>query len=262
MIEVIKSVDDLARQKWDVLVPTMGALHVGHQSLIKIAKTKGEKVLVSIFVNPLQFESNDDLVNYPKTLEQDINIAEAAGATAIFVPNEQTIYPGKIEKISAGEIGNIFEGASRPEHFTGVLTVVKRLFDLVKPKAAVFGEKDFQQLFLINQMVGKLKLPIEIISAPTIREKNGLAVSSRNIRLDKNGEKIAEVIYRALSQPMIEQMRSEISKEPGFKLDYLEVIDETTFEMAKPDTKNKRAIIAGWVNQLRLIDNIPMGMRQ
>ena len=262
MIEVIKSVDDLARQKWDVLVPTMGALHVGHQSLIKIAKTKGEKVLVSIFVNPLQFENNEDLVNYPKTLEQDINIAEAAGATAIFVPNEQTIYPGKIEKISAGEIGNIFEGASRPEHFTGVLTVVKRLFDLVKPKAAVFGEKDFQQLFLINQMVGKLKLPIEIISVPTIREKNGLAISSRNIRLDKNGEKIAEVIYRALSQPTIEQMRSEISKEPGFKLDYLEVIDETTFEMAKPDTKNKRAIIAGWVNQLRLIDNMPMGMRQ
>ena len=262
MIEVIKSVDDLARQKWDVLVPTMGALHVGHQSLIKIAKTKGEKVLVSIFVNPLQFENNEDLVNYPKTLEQDINIAEAAGATAIFVPNEQTIYPGKIEKISAGEIGNIFEGASRPEHFTGVLTVVKRLFDLVKPKVAVFGEKDFQQLFLINQMVGKLKLPIEIISVPTIREKNGLAISSRNIRLDKNGEKIAEVIYRALSQPTIEQMRSEISKEPGFKLDYLEVIDETTFEMAKPDTKNKRAIIAGWVNQLRLIDNIPMGMRQ
>ena len=262
MIEVIKSVDDLARQKWDVLVPTMGALHVGHQSLIKIAKTKGEKVLVSIFVNPLQFENNEDLVNYPKTLEQDINIAEAAGATAIFVPNEQTIYPGKIEKISAGEIGNIFEGASRPEHFTGVLTVVKRLFDLVKPKAAVFGEKDFQQLFLINQMVGKLKLPIEIISVPTIREKNGLAISSRNIRLDKNGEKIAEVIYRALSQPTIEQMRSEISKEPGFKLDYLEVIDETTFKMAKPDTKNKRAIIAGWVNQLRLIDNIPMGMRQ
>ena len=262
MIEVIKSVDDLARQKWDVLVPTMGALHVGHQSLIKIAKTKGEKVLVSIFVNPLQFENNDDLFNYPKTLEQDINIAEAAGATAIFVPNEQTIYPGKIDKISAGEIGNIFEGASRPEHFTGVLTVVRRLFDLVKPKAAVFGEKDFQQLFLINQMVGKLKLPIEIISVPTIREKNGLAISSRNIRLDKNGEKIAEVIYRALSQPTIEQMRSEISKEPGFKLDYLEVIDETTFEMAKPDTKNKRAIIAGWVNQLRLIDNIPMGMRQ
>jgi len=262
MIEVIKSVDDLARQKWDVLVPTMGALHIGHQSLIKIAKTKGEKVLVSIFINPLQFENKEDLINYPKTLEQDINIAEAAGANAIFVPDEKTIYPVEIEKISAGEIGNLFEGASRPEHFTGVLTVVNRLFDLVKPKAAVFGEKDFQQLFLINQMVDKLKLPIEIISAPTIREKNGLAVSSRNIRLDKNGEKIAEVIYKAVSQPTIEQMRNEISKEPDFKLDYLAVIDEATFDMAKPDTKNKRAIIAGWVNQLRLIDNMPMGMRQ
>jgi pantoate--beta-alanine ligase len=262
MIEVIKSADDLARQKWDVLVPTMGALHVGHQSLINIAKAKGEKVLVSIFVNPLQFENKEDLVNYPKTLEQDMNIAEAAGAAAIFAPDEATIYPGGIEKISAGEIGDLYEGASRPGHFTGVLTVVKRLFDLVKPKAAVFGEKDFQQLFLIKKMVSQLNLPIEIISAPTIREKNGLAISSRNIRLDKSGEKIAEVIYKALNQPIIEQMKDEVSKEPGFELDYLEVIDEVTFEKAKSDTQNKRVIIAGWVNHLRLIDNMPMGMNK
>jgi len=262
MIEVIKSADDLARQKWDVLVPTMGALHVGHQSLINIAKAKDERVLVSIFVNPLQFENREDLVNYPKTLEQDMNIAAAAGATAIFAPDEATIYPGGIEKISAGEIGDLYEGASRPGHFTGVLTVVKRLFDLVKPKAAVFGEKDFQQLFLIKKMVSQLNLPIEIISAPTIREKNGLAISSRNIRLDKNGEKIAEVIYKALNQPTIENMKSEVSKEPGFELDYLEVIDEVTFEKAKSDTQNKRVIIAGWVNHLRLIDNKPMGMRK
>ena len=262
MIEVIKSADDLARQKWDVLVPTMGALHVGHQSLINIAKAKGERVLVSIFVNPLQFENKEDLSNYPKTLVQDMNIAEAAGATAIFAPDESTIYPGEIEKISAGKIGNLYEGASRPGHFTGVLTVVKRLFDLIKPKAAVFGEKDFQQLFLIKHMVNQLNLPVEIISAPTIREKNGLAISSRNIRLDKNGEKIAEVIYKALNQPTIEQMKSEVSKEPGFELDYLEVIDEATFEKAKSDTQNKRVIIAGWVNQLRLIDNMPVGMRK
>jgi pantoate--beta-alanine ligase len=143
-----------------------------------------------------------------------------------------------------------------------VLTVVKRLFDLVKPKAAVFGEKDFQQLFLIKQLVNQLKLPVEIISAPTIREKNGLAISSRNIRLDKRGEKISEVIYKALTQPTIDQMISEISTEPGFKLDYLEVIDELTFEKAKPETQNKRVIIAGWVNNLRLIDNMPMGIRK
>ena len=111
-------------------------------------------------------------------------------------------------------------------------------------------------------MVSQFNLPIEIISAPTIREKNGLAISSRNIRLDKNGEKIAEVIYKALNQPTIEQMKSEVSKEPGFKLDYLEVIDEATFEKAKSDTQNKRVIIAGWVNDLRLIDNMPMGIRK
>ena len=216
MIEVIKSIDDLAYQKWDVLVPTMGALHIGHQSLIKIAKTKGENVLVSIFVNPLQFENKEDLNNYPKSLEQDIEFAQAAGATAVFIPNESTIYPGKIEKISAGVIGDLYEGASRPNHFAGVLTVVKRLFDLVKPKVAVFGEKDFQHLFLIKQMVNQLGLPIEIISAPTIREKNGLAISSRNNRLDKSGEKISEIIYKALTQPTIEQMKNEISTEPGF----------------------------------------------
>ena len=260
MIKVIKSVDDLAYQKWDVLVPTMGALHVGHQSLIEIAKTKGENVLVSIFLNPLQFENKEDLNNYPKTLEQDIKFAESAGATAVFIPDESTIYPGEIERISAGEIGDLYEGASRPKHFAGVLTVVKRLFDLVKPKAAVFGEKDFQQLFLIKQMVSQLVLPVEIISAPTIREKNGLAISSRNIRLDKSGEKISEVIYKALTMPTIEQAKSEISNEPGFKLDYLEIIDEATFEKAKPDTQNKRVIIAGWVNDLRLIDNMPMGI--
>jgi pantoate--beta-alanine ligase len=262
MIEVIKSIDDLAYQKWDVLVPTMGALHIGHQSLIKIAKTKGENVLVSIFVNPLQFENKEDLNNYPKSLEQDIEFAQAAGATAVFIPNESTIYPGKIEKISAGVIGDLYEGASRPNHFAGVLTVVKRLFDLVKPKVAVFGEKDFQQLFLIKQMVNQLGLPIEIISAPTIREKNGLAISSRNNRLDKSGEKISEIIYKALTQPTIEQMKSEISTEPGFKLDYLEIIDEATFGKANLDTQNKRVIIAGWVNDLRLIDNMPMGIRK
>jgi len=262
MIEVIKSIDDLAYQKWDVLVPTMGALHIGHQSLIKIAKTKGENVLVSIFVNPLQFENKEDLNNYPKSLEQDIEFAQAAGATAIFIPNESTIYPGEIEKISAGVIGDLYEGASRPNHFAGVLTVVKRLFDLVKPKVAVFGEKDFQQLFLIRQMVNQLGLPIEIISAPTIREKNGLAISSRNNRLDKSGKKISEIIYKALTQPTIEQMKNEISTEPGFKLDYLEIIDEATFGKANPDTPNKRVIIAGWVNHLRLIDNMTMGMRK
>lgn len=259
MIEVIKSVDDLARQKWDVLVPTMGALHAGHKSLIKLGKNLGEKVLVSIFVNPLQFENKSDLESYPKNFEQDLQFAEEAGATAVFTPSESEIYPGQIEKIEAGSVGDIFEGKSRPGHFSGVLTVVKRLFDLVKPQHAVFGEKDFQQLFLIKKMVNDLKLPINIVAAPTIRDSSNLALSSRNSRLSVEDKKIAQVIYQALTQNNIDKARELLKKVDGFSLDYFEAIDEQTFNLASPDTRNKRLIIAGWVNQVRLIDNMAMG---
>jgi pantoate--beta-alanine ligase len=262
MIEVIKSVDDLARQKWDVLVPTMGALHAGHQSLIKLGKDLGEKVIVSIFVNPLQFENKSDLESYPKTFEQDLQFAKEAGAAAVFTPSESDIYPGQIEKIEAGSIGDIFEGKSRPGHFTGVLTVVKRLFDVVQPKHAVFGEKDFQQLFLIKKMVNDLKLPINIVAAPTIRDSSNLALSSRNSRLSVEDKKVAQVMYQALTQNNIEDARALMKKVDGFSLDYLELIDEQSFTLATPDTKNKRLIIAGWVNQVRLIDNMAMGSKR
>jgi pantoate--beta-alanine ligase len=262
MIEVIKSVDDLARQKWDVLVPTMGALHAGHQSLIKLGKNLGEKVIVSIFVNPLQFENKSDLESYPKSFEQDLQFAKEAGATAVFTPSESDIYPGQIEKIEAGSIGDIFEGKSRPGHFSGVLTVVKRLFDLVNPRHAVFGEKDFQQLFLINKMVNDLKLPVNIVAAPTIRDSSNLALSSRNSRLSVEDKKVAQVIYQALTQNDIEDARALMKKVDGFSLDYLELIDEQSFTLATPDTKNKRLIIAGWVNQVRLIDNMAMGSKR
>ena len=262
MIEVIKSVDDLARQKWDVLVPTMGALHAGHQSLIKLGKNLGEKVIVSIFVNPLQFENKSDLESYPKSFEQDLQFAKEAGATAVFTPSESDIYPGQIEKIEAGSVGDIFEGKSRPGHFSGVLTVVKRLFDLVQPKHAVFGEKDFQQLFLIKKMVNNLKLPVNVVAAPTIRDSSNLALSSRNSRLSVEDKKVAQVIYQALTQNNIEDARELIKKVDGFSLDYLELIDEQSFTLATPDTKNKRLIIAGWVNQVRLIDNMAMGSKR
>ena len=262
MIEVIKSVDDLARQKWDVLVPTMGALHAGHQSLIKLGKDLGEKVIVSIFVNPLQFENKSDLESYPKTFEQDLKFAEEAGATAVFTPSESDIYPGQIEKIEAGSVGDIFEGKSRPGHFSGVLTVVKRLFDLVNPRHAVFGEKDFQQLFLINKMVNDLKLPVNIVAAPTIRDSSNLALSSRNSRLSVEDKKVAQVMYQALTQNNIVDAQALMKKVDGFSLDYLELIDEQSFTLATPDTKNKRLIIAGWVNQVRLIDNMAMGSKR
>lgn len=262
MIKIIESIDDLARQNWDVLVPTMGALHIGHESLIKLAKNKGDQVIVSIFVNPLQFESKSDLSNYPRTLAEDIKLAEAAGASAVFIPSEALIYPGDTQRIFAGQIGDLYEGVSRSNHFTGVLTVVKRLFDLVKPKAAVFGEKDFQQLYLIKQMVAQQEIPIEIIAAPIIREKNGLAVSSRNIRLRLEDRSASQVIYRALTKASIDEMKKEILSEPNFKLDYLELINEDNFEKAQPDSLNKRVIIAGWINDLRLIDNMPMGVKK
>ena len=262
MIEVIKSVDDLARQKWDVLVPTMGALHAGHQSLIKLGKDLGEKVIVSIFVNPLQFENKLDLESYPKTFEQDLQFAKEAGATAVFTPSESDIYPGQIEKIEAGSVGDIFEGKSRPGHFSGVLTVVKRLFDLVNPRHAVFGEKDFQQLFLIKKMVNDLKLPVNVVAAPTIRDSSNLALSSRNSRLSVEDKKVAQVMYQALTQNNIEDARALMKKVDGFSLDYLELIDEQSFTLATPDTKNKRLIIAGWVNQVRLIDNMAMGSKR
>ena len=262
MIEVIKSVDDLARQKWDVLVPTMGALHAGHQSLIKLGKNLGEKVIVSIFVNPLQFENKSDLESYPKSFEQDLQIAEEAGAAAVFTPSELDIYPGQIEKIEAGSVGDIFEGKSRPGHFSGVLTVVKRLFDLVQPKHAVFGEKDFQQLFLIKKMVNDLKLPVNVVAAPTIRDSSNLALSSRNSRLSVEDKKVAQVIYQALAQNNIEDARELIKKVDGFSLDYLELVDEESFTLATPETRNKRLIIAGWVNQVRLIDNMAMGSKR
>jgi pantoate--beta-alanine ligase len=261
MIEVLKSADDLARQKWDVLVPTMGALHPGHQSLIKLAKNYGEKIVVSIFVNPLQFENKTDLNTYPKTTEADLQIAKDAGATAVFLPSEKEIYPGEIKRIDAGAVGDLYEGAARSGHFSGVLTVVKRLFDLVMPKHAVFGEKDFQQIFLIKEMVKKLHIPVNIVSAPTIRDLNNLALSSRNIKLTESEKKTASVIFKALSTENLEQAKEVIQSQPLFKLDYLNLIDEKTFADAHPSTENKRLIMAGWVNQVRLIDNKAIGGR-
>jgi pantoate--beta-alanine ligase len=189
-------------------------------------------------------------------------MAQEAGATAIFSPSESDIYPGQIEKIEAGSVGDIFEGKSRPGHFSGVLTVVKRLFDLVNPKHAVFGEKDFQQLFLIKKMVNDFKLPVNIVSAPTIRDSSNLALSSRNSRLSDEDKKVAQVIYQALTQNNIDDARKLLEKVDGFSLDYLEAIDEQSFNLATPDAKNKRLIIAGWVNQVRLIDNMAMGSKR
>ncbi|CAB4608147.1 unannotated protein [freshwater metagenome] len=232
-----------------VLVPTMGALHKGHQALIRRARELDKEVVVSIFVNPLQFSEGNDLANYPRTPEADIQIATLAGATEVWFPNFEEIYPSEPIQISAGTVGDLYEGASRPGHFAGVLTVVNRLFEIVKPKAAVFGEKDFQQLWLIKNHFKK----IEIISVPTVREYDGLAMSSRNVQLSEADRDAASILSKALKEP--NRMREILATEPAFKLDYAEIIDEATFRPASATTRNKRAIIAGWVNGVRLLDN-------
>jgi pantoate--beta-alanine ligase len=245
-----------------VLVPTMGALHKGHQALIKRARALDKDVIVSIFVNPLQFENKDDLEKYPRTPQRDIEIATIAGANEVWFPEYEDLYPEGFKTLSAGSLGNIFEGASRPGHFDGVVTVVDRLFAIAKPDKAVFGEKDFQQLTIIKAMKSK----VEIVAVPTVREFDGLALSSRNVRLTESGRETALVIHRALAAAKLapsveiglEILNSTLATEPGFEKDYATIIDERDFSLANEATENRRAIIAGWVDGVRLIDNMPM----
>lgn len=247
-------------------VPTMGALHQGHASLFKLASKKSDFVVASIFVNPLQFEDQEEITKYPKTPDRDIELARESGVTHLWLPTYEEIYPAGFAKRSAGALGDLYEGASRSGHFDGVVTVVARLFELVRPKTAIFGEKDFQQLTLIRKLVTDLKSDIEIIAASTIREEDGLAMSSRNVRLDERSRERSLVLYRALSAAALSldldaartALQSVASSQEGFDLDYAEIIDEQDFSKAIDATLNKRAIIAGWLNGVRLIDNMEM----
>lgn len=247
-------------------VPTMGALHAGHAALFKLAKTKSEFVVASIFVNPLQFENSKDLELYPRTPDRDAEIARGAGVTHLWLPQVSEIYPANVTKKVAGPIGEIYEGVNRAGHFDGVVTVVSRLFDLLNPTTAIFGEKDFQQLTLIKGLAKESYKSLEIISAPTIRESDGLALSSRNIRLSQGDRIAATVIFRALTaakeskniKSARESMHQVCALEPLFTLDYAEIIDEENFKIATDSTSKQRAIISGWLNGVRLIDNMQM----
>ena len=236
-------------------VPTMGALHAGHGSLFTIASKSSDAVVASIFINPLQFENQDDLLKYPKTPEADIELAKSFGVTHLWFPTHEEIYPKDYELLKAGIIGDLFEGASRPGHFDGVVTVVNRLFQLVKPTFAVFGEKDFQQLKLVEAIAGEVK----IIRGPIVREIDGLAMSSRNVRLSSEGRAAAPIIFKALTTAKSESELQEILKgEALFELDYATFIDEESFLPAGDESKNVRAIVAGWINGVRLLDNMQM----
>lgn len=270
-MKVINSVVELSHAAIQPIafVPTMGALHAGHQSLIKKARQLSETVIVSVYVNPLQFENQEDLRKYPNSPKTDEELAAAAGATILWRPTQSDLYPNGLANISSGPIGAKYEG-NRAGHFDGVLTVVKALFSVVSPTWAIFGEKDIQQLFLIKRMAAEIFPEIKILSGETIRESSGLALSSRNSRLSNEEKTHALIIFKSLEiakiQPSLNRMKSEmlavLNSEPKFVLDYVEIIDEKTFELAVEGTENKRAIVAGWINGIRLIDNMAMGINR
>lgn len=238
------------------LVPTMGALHSGHISLVREAQKLGNPVVVSIFVNPLQFAPGEDLDAYPRTLGEDIAKLEAEGVDAVFAPSISTMYPhGPRTTIHPGPLGAILEGKTRPTHFAGVLTVVAKLFCLTGATDAFFGEKDYQQLALIRQMVEDLHLPVRVHGCPIIREDSGLALSSRNRYLSEAEHQTALTLSRALSTGSYGAALAELKAADGIDLDYLAVTTPELEELPEGYTGPARLLVAAKVGQTRLIDN-------
>lgn len=271
-VQELKSALFLANGKTIGFVPTMGALHEGHISLIEKARKECDRVVCSIFVNPTQFDSKDDLVKYPITLEEDLKLLEQASCDIVFIPSVKEMYPQetKSKKYDFGGIENEMEGVFREGHFNGVGTIVHHFFQIIKPDKAFFGEKDFQQLQIIKKLVEIEKLAIQIVSCPIFREQNGLAMSSRNRRLSIEMRKEARIIYQTL-----QEVRNKITKEPlsnielfvkknfkksKLKLEYFLISDTQTLKPTQVIHKNKqyRAFIAAFADNVRLIDNISL----
>ncbi|SDK72154.1 pantoate--beta-alanine ligase [Nonomuraea maritima] len=248
------------------LVPTMGALHEGHRSLIRQARERADQVVVSIFVNPLQFGPNEDFSRYPRTFDDDLDVCRAEGVDVVFHPGVDDMYPpGRQVSVSAGQMGDVVEGEFRPGHFDGVLTVVLKLFNLVRPDLAVFGEKDAQQLALIRRMVADLDVPVEILGAPTVREPDGLAMSSRNRYLSAEERKVALGLSRALRagagrrtpDEIRTAAREELDRNPELKVEYLVLVDPRTFTEVKEPYEGVAVLaVAARVGGTRLIDNV------
>jgi pantoate--beta-alanine ligase len=246
------------------LVPTMGALHAGHEALIEKAKTLAQTTVLSVFVNPLQFGDSTDFARYPRTLAADIEAARRLGVDVIWIPTEQDMYPPgmKITLLDPGPLGNEFEGAIRPGHFAGVLTVVSRLFDCVRPQFAIFGEKDRQQLELIKRLV-KPEGRIEIVGVPTIREEDGLALSSRNRFLTDLERERALGMYRAINQAQqvgvdgVAAVAAVVAKELiALDVEYSHLVDAQTWEVVSNDFAGEAIlVIAAKVGSVHLIDN-------
>jgi pantoate--beta-alanine ligase len=254
-------------------VPTMGALHQGHLSLVEKAKKENDIVIVSIFVNPTQFDKEEDLVNYPKTIDTDLSLLKSVFCDLVFTPTAEEIYANNIISTSFNFDGleHQMEGKFRLGHFDGVGTIVKRLFEIVTPTKAYFGEKDYQQLQIIKKMVKKNQLPVKIVPCEIFREEDGLAMSSRNTRLTNEHRNIAPFIYKTLKQAkinfgtknaieIIQWVENEFKKQPLLELEYFEIADEETLQTVKnKNVKQKyRAFIAVFAGKIRLIDNISL----
>jgi pantoate--beta-alanine ligase len=252
-------------------VPTMGNLHAGHGDLVTRARTLADRVIVSIFVNPMQFGPNEDFAQYPRTPNEDATLLAMLGADALFVPDAADIYPAGYEQstyIDIPALGDILCGAFRPGHFRGVATVVAKLFNLVVPDVAVFGEKDYQQITIIRRMTADLCMPIEIIGAPTTREVDGLAMSSRNRYLTPADRAAAPSIYQALvvaQQQLragsrdfaaLERVGGDALTAAGFKLDYFSVRDASNLQAPAATTKEFVVLTAARIGKARLIDNV------
>ncbi|GAA3002836.1 pantoate--beta-alanine ligase [Streptosporangium longisporum] len=250
------------------LVPTMGALHEGHRSLVRLARERADQVAVSIFVNPLQFGPAEDFSRYPRTFEADLEICRAEGVGIVFAPSAEEMYPpGRQVGVSAGAMGSIVEGEFRPGHLDGVLTVVLKLFNLVRPDVAVFGQKDAQQLAMIRRMVADLNVPVTVVGAPTVREPDGLALSSRNRYLSPRDRQVALALSRALTEGSAEHAatrvrraaRAVLDAEPSLALDYLVLVDPATFTEVGDDHAGEAILaVAARVGSTRLIDNVTL----
>lgn len=253
-------------------VPTMGALHAGHRSLVERARRECATVVVSVFVNPTQFNDKTDLKNYPRTPEADLRLLEEVGADYVFMPSVEEVYPEPDTRtFDFGMIDKVMEGATRPGHFNGVAQVVSRLFDLVKPAKAYFGEKDFQQIAVIREMVRQLRIPVEIIPCPIVRGEDGLALSSRNPLLDTDHRTAAPYIYKVLKaavekshQTTPDQLAAwvtaQVESNPLLKVIYFQVVDAATMQQVRTweESPAIQGCIAVQAGDIRLIDNIKL----
>jgi pantoate--beta-alanine ligase len=255
-------------------VPTMGYLHAGHLSLVRRAHGENGSVVVSIFVNPTQFGPGEDFQRYPRDLNRDLALLESAQVEAVFTPEVSELYPaGASTIIEVEALSNILEGASRPGHFRGVAMVVCKLLHLVQPHRAYFGEKDYQQLQVIQRMVYDLRMPVEVIGCPTVREPDGLAMSSRNVYLNPAERQAAVALSRALSQandlfmqgvraaPSLQTaVQHLLNKEPLIRTDYVVIVHPQTLQpVAEVESAGAVVCIAAWIGHTRLIDNLRLG---